>query len=606
MTWINYFLRHTSEWPMARVIRAETALANVVICKRIIQSPINNMSIPFIRYLSKAVIGLPLLWSVHAQSALDRVGDFALLDSNGSFHQLSRYKHRKLVVLMSYISACYQSASQLDNLLNVRSRINTEDVEFLLIDSEDLGRAQLREFDPGLPLLEDDGQLVSESLGISNAGDVIVLNPQRLSLIHRGPLAPGFGELLTSALAGSIVDTSSVPSQGGCEIAYPVRDNHTQSPPDYSSEVAPIIVEHCSECHRQGGVGPFAMDSYIMLLGWSPMIREVLLNKRMPPAQVDPYIGHSQAARYLSKEKLQTLVHWIDNGAPRGEGAVDPLEQLPDSEAGQWLLGEPDFIVAAPANQVPRTGVMDYIHADVSLPFAEDRWIRALQYRPGDASVLHHLMTYVTAPEEDFWGEERAQQSVTRKFIEGYAPGKPRAIEFPAGTGVFVPQGHKLSMQFHYVTNGQSTVDVTEMGLYFSNEPGLREKLTQAVGARFVIPANAPEFPVEAEHVFDEAIVLIGVRARMNSRGKKMQFAVNYPDGSTEQIFSVPAYNYGWQPHYLLDHPLRLPAGSVVKVSGAFDNSISNPGNPDPDKQVPFGLESWDEMFTGYFSFYRE
>ena len=606
MTWIKNFLLHTSAWHIASVLRAETDLPDVVICNRIIHSPVNNMSNSFIRYLSKAVISLLLVCSVKAHSALDRIGDFALLDSNGAFHQLSRYKHRKLVVLMAYVSACDQSSSQLGDFLDLRSRFNNEEIEFLLIDSLDLGRAKLLELNLGLPLLEDDGQLISETLGITNAGDVIVLNPQRLSLIHRGPVASGFEELLTSALTGTIVDTSLVPSQSDCAITFPVRDNHNQSPPDYSSEVAPIIVEHCSECHRQGGVGPFAMDSYIMLLGWSPMIREVLLNKRMPPAQVDPYIGHSQAARYLSKEKLQTLVHWIDNGAPRGEAAVDPLEALPDSDTGQWLLGEPDFIVTAPANQVPRTGVMDYVYADVSLPFAEDRWIRAVQYKPGDASVLHHLMTYVTAPDEDFWGEERELQSVTRKFVEGYAPGKPRAIEFPAGTGVYVPQGHKLSMQFHYVTNGQSTEDVTEMGLYFSNESGLREKLTQAVGARFVIPANEPEFPVQAEHVFDEAVVLIGVRARMNSRGKKMQFAVNYPDGSKEQIFSVPAYNYGWQPHYLLGQPLRLPAGSIVKVTGAFDNSISNPGNPDPDKQVPFGLESWDEMFTGYFSYYRE
>lgn len=572
----------------------------------IIHSPEYEMSDSFMRYLSKAVISLLLLWSVQAQSALERVGDFALLDSYGSFHQLSRYKHRKLVVVMAYVSVCEQSSTQLGNFLDLRARFNPDEVEFLLIDSLDLGRAKLLEFNLDLPVLEDDGQLISETLGITHAGDVVVLNPQRLSLIHRGPIAAGFEELLSGALAGAIVDTSLTPSHGGCEITFPARDRHNQSPPDYSSEVAPIIIEHCSECHRQGGVGPFALDSYIMLLGWSPMIREVLLNKRMPPAQVDPYIGHSQAARYISKEKLQTLVHWIDNGAPRGEGTADPLELLPVPDVGTWLLGEPDYIVTGPANQIPRTGVMDYVYADVALPFTEDRWIRAVQYRPGDASVLHHLMTYVTAPDEDFWGDERELQSATRKFVEGYAPGKPRAIEFPAGTGVYVPQGHKLSMQFHYVTNGQSTVDVTELGLYFSNESGLREKLTQAVGARFVIPANAPEFPVQAGHIFDEAVVLIGVRARMNSRGKKMQFTVNYPDGSAEQIFSVPAYNYGWQPHYLLDQPLRLPSGSVVKVTGAFDNSISNPGNPDPDKQVPFGLESWDEMFTGYFSFYRE
>lgn len=544
-------------------------------------------------------------WSISAQSALERIGDFALLDSLGSFHQLSRYQHRKAVVMMSYDHACAEMANKVGSYLELKSGFAAEEVEFLLIDSLDLGRAQLLALDPGLPLLEDDGQLVSEMLGIVHAGDVLILNPQRLSLYYRGPLTTGLESILANSINGSLSDTVTENSNG-CEIAYPVRDEHAQSLPDYSGEIAPIIVDHCSECHRQGGVGPFALDSYIMVLGWSPMIREVLLNKRMPPAQVDPYLGHSSAARYLSKQNLQSLIHWIDGGAPRGEGELDPLEQLQEPDNEKWLLGEPDFIVTGPANEVPRTGVMDYVYDEVELPFDEDKWIRAVQYRAGDESVLHHLMTYVTAPGEDFWGAEREQLSVARRFVEGYAPGKARAVEFPAGTGVLIPQGHNLSMQFHYVTNGQSTVDVTEVGLYFSDEQGLREKLTQAVATRFVISANNHEFPVQAEHVFDEAVVLIGVRARMNSRGKNMQFAVQYPNGSIEKIFSVPAYNYGWQPHYLLEQPLRLPPGSKVQAIGAFDNSISNPGNPDPNKAVGFGLNSWDEMFTGYFTYYTE
>ncbi len=548
---------------------------------------------------------LLLLWSVAAQSALDRIGDFALLDSRGTFHQLSRYQHRKALVLMSYVQDCAAMSSMVSNYRELQSRFDSANIEFLLIDSLDLGRARLQEVDQGMPLLADDGQLVSETLGITRAGEVLILNPQRLSLYYRGPLLPELDSLLVDVASDAIQDTVSE-AGNGCEIAYPVRDQHAQSPPDYTSEIAPVIIAACSECHRQGGVGPFALDSYIMMLGWSPMIREVLLNKRMPPAQVDPYIGHSDAARYLSKQNLQTLIHWIDNGAPRGTGAEDPLELLPIPDNKAWLLGEPDFIVTGQANAVARTGVMDYIYDDVELPFTEDKWISAVQYKAGDESVLHHLMTFVTAPGEDFWGAERDQVSVSRRFLEGYAPGKPRATEFPAGTGVLIPQGHKLSMQFHYVTNGQSTVDITELGLYFSEATNLREKLTQAVASRFVIPANDPEFALQSEHVFDEAVVLLGVRARMNSRGKKMQFSVQYPDGSVARIFSVPAYNYGWQPHYLLDQPIHVPAGSTVQVIGAFDNSISNPGNPDPDKEVGFGLNSWDEMFTGYFTYYRE
>ena len=549
------------------------------------------------------------VWSVSSQGALDRVSDFALLDDGGEFHQLSRYQHRRAVALMSYVAACASMDSSLAEFKALQSSYSDQGIEFLLIDSQELERTQLRTLNTGLPVLEDGGQLVSEALGIHHAGDVVVLNPERLSLYYKGQVSAELGATLFSLLEGGLEDTvageESASSEAACGIEYPVQALHASSPPDYATEVAPIIIKNCAECHRQGGVGPFALDSYIMLLGWSPMIKEVLLNKRMPPTQVDPYIGHSDSARYLSKHDLQTLIHWINNRAPRGDVEADPLESIQWADNSAWLYGEPDYIVTGPNNAVPATGVMDYIYDDVELPFEEDKWLRAVQYKAGDASVLHHLMTFVTAPEEDFWGDERDSESVTRRFVEGYAPGKMNAVEFPSGTGVLIPRGHKLSMQFHYVTNGQSTTDETRLGLYFSDGPALQEKLTQAVASRFVLPANENNHAMHAQHVFDEDIIITGVRARMNFRGKKMKFAIELADGSLKEFFSVPAYNYGWQPHYLLDQVERVPAGSKVHIIGAFDNSISNPSNPDASKEVTFGLESWEEMFTGYITYHK-
>mgnify|MGYP002526231970 FL=1 len=267
------------------------------------------------------------LCTAPVMAALDRVGDFALLDSSGEFHQLSRYQHRKALVLMAYDHGCDAMASLLANYQSISSKYSGQDIEFLLIDSLDLGRASLLGFETDLPILEDDGQLVSETLGIERAGDVLVLNPVRLSLYYRGPVAGKLDAIVAGVLTGAIEDTEKI-SGSGCEINYPVKAAHQLSTPDYTTEVATIIVENCAECHRQGGVGPFALDSYIMVLGWSPMIREVLLNKRMPPTQVDPYVGHSENARYLSAQELQTLIHWIDARAPRGDGEFDPLEQL--------------------------------------------------------------------------------------------------------------------------------------------------------------------------------------------------------------------------------------------------------------------------------------
>ena len=552
------------------------------------------------KYRLTSSLFLALIFSTTAHSALDRIIDFALLDEKGVFHQLSRYQHKDAVVLMSFDQSCQFMPAMLAEYDDIVSEFSSNGIEFLLIDSEGLGREMLASLRLNVPILEDSGQLVSESLGFENSGEVLMLNPERLSVYFRGPVSPDLRTSLSSM--ESIQDTLELEPRG-CKIEYPDKVAHELNTPDYATDVAPIIIENCVACHNQGGVGPFAFDSYVMVLGWSPMIREVLMNKRMPPMQVDPDIGHSDNARYLPTKELQTLVHWIDAGAPRGLSATDPLENFEPANEDRWVLGEPDYIVSAKSHDVPPTGVLDYVYDRVDLPFVEDKWLRAVEYKAGDSSVLHHLVTFVTAPDEDFWGKERDEIYTERRFVESYSPGKVNAKIFEKGTGVFIPKGSSLSMQFHYVTNGRRTTDSSRIGLYFSEEQNLRERLVQVVSSRFVLPPNEPNFELQADFVFESPVVLTGVRAKMNYRGKRMKFSIEEADGIIKDIFSIPAYNYGWQPHYKLNEPLVLEAGTKIYVRGALDNSISNPTNPDPDKEVTFGLNSWDEMFTGYFTF---
>ncbi len=554
------------------------------------------------------LVVLLVLQSIPANAALERVSDFALLDAQGEFHQLSRYKHRDALVLMTYDPTC-SSGEEIQRFASVQAAFAGANMSFGLLDTSGASRAELSalagSLPATLPLLQDGPQLVADLLGANKVGEVFVLNPDRLNLFYRGNSGGVLTEVLESLDTSPPSDTV-VTEVSGCALAI----SRATEAPDYAVDVAPIIRDNCTECHRRGGVGPFAMDSYIMLLGWSPMIREVVLNKRMPPAQVDPEYGRSKMARYLSDEEIETLVTWIDARAPRGNVAEDPLEihaaQLAAANEFEWQLGEPDRVVVGPSNAIPSTGVMDYIYADVALDFDGDRWLRAIETRPGDESVLHHLMVFVTAPDEDFWGEERELPVVSRRFVEGYAPGPHRLIEFDEGTGVLIPQGHKLSLQFHYVTNGQSTVDETELGLYFAApDDSLVERRALAVGARFELPADVANFPLTAETKIETDIIVTGVRARMSYRGKKMRFVSVDPNGGERILFSVPAYNYGWQPHYVFDEPVAIAAGSRLRVEGALDNSLSNPTNPDPSRTVAWGLESWEEMFTGYFTYYE-
>ena len=537
----------------------------------------------------------------------DRIGDFALLDSEGVFHQLSRYRHQEALVLMSFDSSCSSIESSLSQFETMQSAFADQQITFALIDSSienniEALRASHASTGTELPLLVDDGQLVSETLSLSKAGEVAILDPERLTLLYRGGIEDKAIEVLNAELSGG-ADATIVNEATGCDLAFPAKQLHADSVPDYETEIAPIIAEQCASCPREGGLGPVAMDSHLMLQGWSPMIREVLLTKRMPPTQVDPNIGHFSNARYISDEDLQKLVHWIDAGAPKGLAVVDPLTVLEFPDRRDWQLGEPDYIITAPRHEIPATGVLDYINVDVPLPFEEDKWVKAVQYIAGDESVLHHLLTYVTAPREVAEGEAATINQATR-FLEGYAPGKVDAMTFPENTGVYIPQGHKLSMQFHYTTNGRATSDETILGLYMYDQPPMYENFTQSVSGMFRIPPYAQDHEASAQYVFNEDVVVTGLRAHMHFRGKDMKFSAEYPDGTTEELLSVPNYSYAWQPTYALEEPMLLPAGTQVHVTGAFDNSEHNPANPDPSKELTFGLQSWDEMFIGYWTYH--
>jgi hypothetical protein len=495
----------------------------------------------------------------------------------------------------------------LKKLEQLRTNFDKSDVEFLLMNSNPkVNTAALRERSTkgalAFPVLLDHAQLVSESLGVATSAVAVILDPDGGKLLYRGPVGPEAEASLRTKVSGSGGPTLLAPTNG-CAIASSSVAKRAKRTPDYVKDVAPVIEKNCAVCHHEGGIGPFAMNSYAMVKGWSPMIREVLLTKRMPPMQVDPAIRHFSNARYIADADLQTLVHWIDAGSPRGSSSEDPLTKLSFGGNDQWQLGQPDYIVRARTHDIPSAGVIDYINDEVELSFNEDKWVRAVQFIPGAPTVLHHLLTYVTGPNDQFAGGEATNSTVATRFLEGYAPGKVDAMVFPTDTGVHIPKGHKLTMQFHYTTNGKPASDSTILGLYFHDKPPKYEYLNRAVSGPVNIPANAREVKTRGVFVFPEDVVVYGLRAHMHFRGRDMKFSAETPDGQHLELLSVPNYSYAWQPTYQLVEPVALKAGTKVYVTGSFDNSKYNMANPDPNKSIRFGLQSWDEMFIGYWSY---
>lgn len=577
----------------------------------------------FIAALIAGCIG-PVL----AQDQNVRIGDFGLTDHEGTQWTLSRLGYSKAVVIMTQANSCQQNIDLLPKYKLLRTNWEDQGVQFLLMDSaagDDLDSIQRFAdiYDIDFPIMLDDAQLVAKTLGVKHAGEVIVLEPNSRKLLYHGPLTSrpaqqgNVGRLqfhadleqaLDTAVSGDVASlpTAMAEITSDCPLSFPPLVTEAGHVPDYATEVAPAFIRNCARCHVEGGIAPFPMNQYLMVLGFAPMIRETLMTKRMPPMQVDPHYNHFENASYISKKDLQTIVSWVDAGAPRGDNPVDPLAEEVKPLQTLWQLGEPDYIVDVPAYDVPATGVIDYFNHTIELPFEEDKWIRAVQFIPGDTRVLHHLLSYIAAPDTPE-GDAPISEDNVRNFLEGYAPGKADATPFPEGTGVFVPKGSRLSMQMHYTTIGVEVTDRTRLGIYFYDEPPGRLYETYSIshwsGGVLEIPPGETDHAMNYNYVVPEDINLYALRPHMHTRGKAFRFSAVYPDLSTEVLMNVPRYDFNWQPTYRFDEPKLLPAGTRIIIDGLYDNSVYAPGVWDPSVPAVGGLQSWDEMFIGYITF---
>jgi hypothetical protein len=192
------------------------------------------------------------------------------------------------------------------------------------------------------------------------------------------------------------------------------------------------------------------------------------------------------------------------------------------------------------------------------------------------------------------------QMGIT-SFFASYVPGL-ETMPFPAGTGKLLNKNPTLNFTLHYTTNGMAGTDLPQLGLYFSkNEiPKRKFKINSAFNFVFNIPAETSRYPVSAEKIFNKPIELFGLSPHMHYRGRSMKYTAIFPDGRQELLLSVPHYDLDWQRAYVFAEPKILPAGTIIRVNGVFDNSAMNEDNPDPQKSVRFGLQSTDEMFIGY------
>ncbi len=542
-------------------------------------------------------------------SAADRVGDFSLLDQEGYFHHMAWYNDHAAIALLVQANDSTATADAVPAFQALKQQFDAQGIEFMMInpmgrENRDAVAATLSDWGVAdIPVLMDDAQMISRDLGIERVGEVLLFDPSSFTVLYRGTVA-GAEQAISETLAGKAVSAPLLAGNGEA-VAYPEVDQLAARQVSYVDEVAPIIAENCASCHRAGGIAPFAMDSHAMVQGWSPMIREVVMTKRMPPGQIDGHVGEFINDMRLEDSEVQTLLAWIESGSPK-DGSSDPLTEL-TWPTSKWAFGEPDYIIKVPPQEIPATGVLDYIHVSVPIDIEKDRWLRGSQYVAGDRTVLHHTLNGLTEPGASRRGGFLGGGNPDQANITAYIPGAEPRLN-PPNTGGLLKAGSVLNLQLHYTTTGKETTDASEIGLWFYPEGEVPEKRMAGQCACIFtptwtnIPPGDPNFEQQASVTLSRDAYMRSFTPHMHFRGKYMRWVANYPDGSSEELINVANYNYNWQLAYTYEEPKFMPAGTTITAIGAFDNSAQNPYNPDPERSVPWGQQSWDEMFFGAMS----
>lgn len=440
----------------------------------------------------------------------------------------------------------------------------------------------------------------------------IVVRAEDGSIVYRGPLddnkdttrvrANYVEDAIVAALAGRMPRVRQAEAYGCTLQPAPLPK---ASAVNFAEHVAPILNEHCLECHRPGQVAPFSMEKYDDVKNWSKMIALVTKQGTMPPWKAAPGIGEFQHENRLSDVKKEVLARWAEAGAPAGDlSSLPPPPKFPEG----WALGTPDRILkTGEAFKLGPDGPDEYWNFVIKADNKEPVYVQAMDVRPGNRKVVHHVIAFL-----DKSGQARKKAEadprgayltygglgfVPSGSLGGWAPGLRPTLTAP-DTGILLEPGVDIVLQVHYHKSGVEETDQTEIALYYNKEKVKNEIQIAWIANPFIrIPAGDPAKKFTQTLPIPVDVTLYWLMPHMHTLGQEMKATWVKPDGTEQPLIFIPKWDWNWQLAYYLKEPLRLPGGSKLRVEAVYDNSANNPFNPNnPPKEVRWGEETSDEM----------
>jgi mono/diheme cytochrome c family protein len=407
-------------------------------------------------------------------------------------------------------------------------------------------------------------------------------------------------------------------------VAAPALAADAPKQPTYSKDVASILQAKCQDCHQPNSIAPMSLMSYQEVRPWARAIRERVSTRQMPPWHIDKSVGVQKFKNdmSLSEEQIDTIVRWIDNGAPQGDPkdlpAPKPLLTNNEWQAVMDGYGPPDLVISSGDYTMPAKHQDVWWRPTSNIPLTEPRWVRMVEIRPSNLKarkIVHHSIAYeVLNPNNTAavnqgtsngpGGFNQADDLVNRRpQIMEWAIGKGYD-RFRDGTGKLIEPGETISWDQHLHAVGEEVTGGSELGLWFypkGQEPKKRSYLIGFTGIdrtkMLDIAPNSVAY-TEGFTALKENTIITNFQPHFHLRGKAMQVEAILPDGGRQVISYVGNFNFNWMTNYVYDDDAApvFPKGTIIHVSAYYDNTKANKNNPDPDQWVGYGDRTVDEM----------